>query len=375
MESQKKLLFESMRCNPDRRPSLKAAMTEFEAKARKCYSTEFNNIDTDAFAEMMLTDAFFIIHTFISFDRWCKNPDDPEVQGEPIFKTPWTQGNICEDLLMLENQLPFFILVQVYAILTNESANCLKKLAMQFFEQVELGRGGCGGDDSEKVADNPKHLLDLFHSSFVVVVDKSKMQKPTKIKDDKSKMQKPKIKTKYWVSNASALRSNGVSFIGTNKGNPLDIQFNHGIGRLRVPTLCINDRTATVLKNLVAYEQGSRLPNPYFTCLAIFFSNIALNADDIKLLRKADIINHQPADDEAIVLLLQQLNKASQNGFKDCLIKHHLQLIERYLLSGRARVMSFVRQKGGVENLLFHLSMFFCFTLLFDLIGYGLGVR
>nr|GMD28925.1 UPF0481 protein At3g47200-like [Ipomoea batatas] len=325
MESQKKELLASLRCNLDRRLSLTTAMTELEAKARRCYSTKLNHIHSDTFRKMMLTDAFFIIHTFLSFDHWCNHPDDEELQRQPILTTPWRQANICEDLLMLENQVPFFILVKVYAILTNnesneESENCLKKLAMQFFEQVELGRSG--GDDSEKVAENPKHLLDLFHSSFVVAV-----LPPV-----------PIMKTNYWVRSASALSSNGVSFKGTNKGNPLDINFNYYIGRLTVPTLCINDRTVPVLKNLLAYEQVSLLPNPNFTCLAIFFSNIAPNADDIKLLRETDIINHQPADDGAVVLLLQQLYKASQNGFSACLIKHHLQLIDRYLISYQAKI-------------------------------------
>nr|GMC84147.1 UPF0481 protein At3g47200-like [Ipomoea batatas]GMD28820.1 UPF0481 protein At3g47200-like [Ipomoea batatas] len=356
MECKKKLLFTSLRIDPKCQSSLTAAMTEFEAKARKCYSTKFNNIDTNTFRDMMLIDAFFIIHTLISFDRWCKNLDDLKLQREPIFKTPWRQGNICEDLLMLENQVPFFILVQVYAILTNESneeesRNCLKKLAMQFFKQVELGRSGGGGDDFDSetvtaVADNPKHLLDLFHSSFVVAEDKRKTRKRNNINTNTS--------SKYWVSSASALRSNGVKFIATKKGNPLDIQFNRYLGHLRVPTLCINDTTATVLKNLVAYEQGSRLPNPYFTTLAIFFSNIAPNADDIKLLREAHIINHQfqSAGDGAVVLLLQQLYKASRNGLNNaCLIKHHLQLIDRYLISGQAQVMSFLRKRGGAAQL------------------------
>ncbi|XP_031123424.1 uncharacterized protein LOC116026114 [Ipomoea triloba] len=382
MESQKKLLFESMRCNPDRRLSLTAAMTEFEAKARKCYSTKFNNIDADTFREMMLIDAFFIIHTFLSFDRWCKNPDDGELQRQPIFGTAWRQGNICQDLLMLENQVPFFILVKVYAILTNESnegesGNCLKKLAMQFFKQVEFGR--IGGGDSVTIAEDPKHLLDLFHSSFVVAVDKRKTQKLKKVNTTSSSSSSSslpllKMKTNCWVNSASELSSNGVKFIGTKKGNPLDIQFVNFIGHLRVPTLCINDTTVTVLKNLVAYEQGSPLTNPYFTTLAIFFSNIAPTPDDIKLLREENIINHQPADDGEVVLLLQQLNKASQkNGFNACLIKHHLQLLDRYLLSGQSRVISVVRKRGGVDNLIFHLLMFLFLTIIFSLVGNALG--
>ncbi|XP_031121224.1 UPF0481 protein At3g47200-like [Ipomoea triloba] len=359
MESQKEKLLRT-RCKDDQRLSLTAAMTtEFEAKARRCYSSKFKTIHTDTFRKMMLTDAFFIIHTFLSYDRWCKNPGDPKLQGNPILTTPWRQGNICEDLLMLENQVPFFILVKVYAILTNEeeSENCLKKLAMQFFKQVEFGRAG--GDSVEvTLADNPKHLLDLFHRSFVVVVEdrtSSSSSRPV-----------PIMETNYWVRRASALSSNGLSFIGTNKGNPLDIKVSDYIGRLRVPTLCINDRTVTVLKNLVAYEQGSPLTNPYFTTLAIFFFNIAPNAEEIKLLREADIINHQLEDDGAAALLLKQLYEASQNCFNACLIKRHLQLIEEYHISYIAWVKSsLMKMIGGAATKLVCQAVVFLIAIFF----------
>nr|GMC80002.1 UPF0481 protein At3g47200-like [Ipomoea batatas]GMC94123.1 UPF0481 protein At3g47200-like [Ipomoea batatas] len=417
MESQKKQLLPSLLvCNISEEMcgQLTAAMKELEAEARRCYSSTSNHIHSDTFREMMLTDAAFIIHTFRCFDTWCKNPSDPKLQCNSILNTPWNAPNVCEDLLMLENQLPFFVLVKVYAILTNESneeksENSLKKLAMQFFTLVELGRADKDEDeeedeeeedDSVSVANKPKHLLDLFHSSFAVAKAKKKDAKAARkkkdakaarekqdyIKDDKSKkMQKRKkqkrkkmntsssslsslselrMKTKYWVRSASALRSKGVKFIGINEGNPLDIQFNLLTGDLRVPTLCLNDKTATVLKNLVAYEQVSHLPNPYFTCLAIFFSNLAPTVDDIKLLREANIINHQP-DDGALVLLLRQLYKASHNGFNACLINHHLKRIDRYLISFQARVKIFLTQKGGVANLVRQMIVSIIVSLFF----------
>nr|GLL34320.1 putative UPF0481 protein At3g02645 [Ipomoea trifida] len=187
MESQKKQLLASEEmcghvCQ------LRAAMKELEGEARRWYSSMSNHIHSDTFREMMLTDAAFIIHTFRCFDRWCKNPGDPKLQDNAILNTPWNAPNVCEDLLMLENQLPFFVLVKVYAILTNEekSENSLKKLAMQFFTLVELGRADNeeDEDDSVSVANKPKHLLDFFHSSFAVAKPKKKDAKAAREKKD-----------------------------------------------------------------------------------------------------------------------------------------------------------------------------------------------
>lgn len=259
---------------------------------------------------------------------------------------------------MLENQLPFFILAQVFAILTNESSNCLKKLAIQFFKQVHFGKVAITADNSRfQPPDNPKHLLDLFHSSFVQEDKRKRWQKP-------NKSSSLRMETNYWVSNSSALCDDGVQFIAT-EGNPLDIEFSW-LGCLVIPTFCINDRTIRVLKNLLAYEQESRLAAPYFTCVAVFFSNIATSPKDVKFLRKTGIIQHQPAEDEKVVLLLQQLYKLAEYNFNDCLIKPQVQRIHKFVTSRRGGFMVLVRREavaGIIRFVVLFVTLFFSLSL------------
>nr|GLL33617.1 uncharacterized protein LOC109156328 [Ipomoea trifida] len=244
---------------------------------------------------------------------------------------------ICEDLLMLENQVPFFILAKVYVVLTdNESADCLKKLALQFFKQVPLiGKVA----ESCRSPENPKHLLDLFHSSFVNQIDRGK-HSPS------SSSSSHKMGTKFWVDNASTLRSKGVTFIARDREArlPLDIEFSW-LGLLRIPTFYMDERIARVLKNLLAYEQGSPQVKPYFSCVAVFFSNIATTKRDVKFLKEAGIIQHQLHSDKKVVSLLQVLYEAVEfSSDQDFLLKCEVERINRYAASVPGKFISYVKR-------------------------------
>lgn len=139
------------------------------------------------------------------------------------------------------------------------------------------------------------------------------------------------METKYWVNNYSALCSTGVQFIG-KEGNPLDIEFNW-LGQLRIPTLYLDNKTIGILMKLVAYEQGSRQLKPYFTSLAIFFSNIATSPEDVRILRGAGIIHYQAADDQTVLLFLQKLYKATAYSSNDCLIKYQVRRLNLFATS------------------------------------------
>uniref|UniRef100_A0A6N2MTL1 Uncharacterized protein n=1 Tax=Salix viminalis TaxID=40686 RepID=A0A6N2MTL1_SALVM len=76
---------------------------EKEAYIRACYSENFNEIESSDFIEMILLDAVFII-------EFLKDSND----GHSPNLKPWMIFDIREDLMLLENQLPFFIIEEIY---------------------------------------------------------------------------------------------------------------------------------------------------------------------------------------------------------------------------------------------------------------------
>nr|TKR75453.1 hypothetical protein D5086_0000285210 [Populus alba] len=75
-----------------------------EKNIRQYYSKNFDKIGGMDFIEMILLDAVFII-------EFLKESND--VDG-PKNIEPWMMSDIKEDLKLLENQLPFFIIEEIY---------------------------------------------------------------------------------------------------------------------------------------------------------------------------------------------------------------------------------------------------------------------
>ncbi|CAL8105027.1 unnamed protein product [Prunus armeniaca] len=79
-----------------------------EARLRSYYA-DFIEFDSDEFVRIILVDAAFIIEfllrkCFLGFNH----------ENDYIFEKPWMKRDISPDLRMLENQLPFFILKDLF---------------------------------------------------------------------------------------------------------------------------------------------------------------------------------------------------------------------------------------------------------------------
>uniref|UniRef100_A0A5B7AMN1 Uncharacterized protein n=1 Tax=Davidia involucrata TaxID=16924 RepID=A0A5B7AMN1_DAVIN len=85
-------------------------MKKLEDIIRQRYA-ETIKLDSDEFVMMILVDAGFIIELLRRYFFWDrKEQNHLEVQNEPLLYNSLQLDNICHDLLLLENQLPFFVL-------------------------------------------------------------------------------------------------------------------------------------------------------------------------------------------------------------------------------------------------------------------------
>ncbi|KAG2406161.1 UPF0481 protein [Vigna angularis] len=136
------------------------ALAPLESKARECYS-ETIPLDSHDFIQMMILDGCFIVELFrkvvglVPFER-----------DDPLVTMAWILPFFYRDFLKLENQIPFFVLNQLFQVtkLPGEKSTWnLSTLAMMFFNN-SLQRP----DDVSGWANvNGKHLLDLVRSSFI----------------------------------------------------------------------------------------------------------------------------------------------------------------------------------------------------------------
>ncbi|KAA8522915.1 hypothetical protein F0562_009338 [Nyssa sinensis] len=306
--------------------SLVDAMKELEGKTRECYSEEFKDIQSDDFARMVVVDGCFIVELLRLSDKYFKN----ELADDPIFATCAMPINLGRDLLMLENQLPLFVLQKLYNLTRpggegitrdeksrrdQEAITSVNKLALKFFEPLRLGKDVIATENCDVASEYP-HLLALFHSSFAPTArhPPPPPPRPTTTTTTTTSTTRNENLTMYrtfvgkgWVHSAKSLGNTGVRFRAkSGTGNVLDIEFKKKVLEFR--TLFIDDSTTAVLRNLLVYEQYNRCAPSYFSSLAVLLNNIVDKPDDVAILKQSGIIWGQCGDEE-LVNLIKSLTK------------------------------------------------------------------
>jgi len=183
------------------------AIRELEGRARRYYAEPIS-LTTDEFVEMMLLDGCFIIELFRKFARTDLRGD----QCDPIFRLDWMFFNLKRDLLLFENQIPFFLLTKLLEIteVPNQQDNLID-LAVLFFQVSLLPFGRRISASSHESFIDIEHLLALLYKSVT--------PPSVKIEDTKEKLNS--------IPSATELQEAGVKFKKLENGSFFDIKFNN----------------------------------------------------------------------------------------------------------------------------------------------------
>ncbi|URD94798.1 UPF0481 protein [Musa troglodytarum] len=99
-----------------------------EAEPR-AYKPRIVSLGSNEFVEMMLLDGCFVIEIIIS---WVKGVSEVNVGQNTIKNTIRSLFAVAQDMLLLENQLPFFLLDCLYDIAFPGDAGGLTELTQEF---------------------------------------------------------------------------------------------------------------------------------------------------------------------------------------------------------------------------------------------------
>lgn len=260
-------------------------LKESELRLRNCYA-ETINFSSNDFVKMILLDATFIIMLFL---KHCCG--DSRNNKDRIYNKPMMILDIRFDLLLLENQIPFFILEDLF-VLSNIPGRLegfsLVKLVYEFF------RSGWDSWVKEDVLER--------HSSFKIehILHFLRIcQQPLELP--------PQRELKMLVvPSITHLYRAGVKFQLSSSKNVLDIKFKNGI--LEIPRLQIVDQTEILLRNLQAFEQCHCLDNytgDYIAMMAMLVNA----ANDVELLSRCGIIENWLRSNEALAALFRDIEK------------------------------------------------------------------
>ncbi|KAF5933849.1 hypothetical protein HYC85_030020 [Camellia sinensis] len=143
-----------------------SSMLPLANDTKKCYDKPIEGLTKSQFVEMMLLDACFILELLRgSANGWerCGYASDPLV----VFNLRGFIPFIQQDLLMLENQLPFSVLHKFFTIIWDERANheSIVELVLKFFDPLFPGISKNLSRHS-KPNETPLHILDIVRMSL-----------------------------------------------------------------------------------------------------------------------------------------------------------------------------------------------------------------
>lgn len=261
-------------------------LRELEEKAHDCYAKSML-LDRDTFVEMMLLDGCFIIELLRKYYfSYLRDKNDP------IFQFDRTLSQIRHDLILFENQLPFFVLNQL-------------------FEMTKM----------EDPDDNMAYLILLFVDDLLPWLDAPKLVPKSGILDADHLLghvyqslfpfsTKPFVENDGYkgsnlvhINSTSELKEAGIQFKGSK-----EVKFDDRI--LELPIWNVSDKTESLLRNLIAYEQCLPNHHPKFVTDYTYFMHCLVNSTkDIEILRHYGVIRNMLGGDDMVFRMFNGLGR------------------------------------------------------------------
>ncbi|XP_052174621.1 putative UPF0481 protein At3g02645 isoform X2 [Diospyros lotus] len=263
--------------------------------------------DNKKFAEMMFIDSCFLIQ----FMNSCVYPEKNNIKI-----TYLETSLIMRDIMLLENQLPFKILIELMNLssrfkdgIGDKMINEFIKLIMNDFCTEEAPRrktcfGFCKTNSKSKATTKEKkkpiHLLELVQTKFV---DDEEIRNGTRKKPSSN-----------WCSYRSVkeLKSVGIHLQCSEKSRRFsDITFDYMLlyGRLSLPHITIDDGTKSLLLNLVAFEACDTQSNFGVSSYVYFMDTLIDHAEDVKELRSKGVILNLLGSDQQVADLFNEISE------------------------------------------------------------------
>ncbi|KAL7126223.1 hypothetical protein ABFS83_14G171300 [Erythranthe nasuta] len=267
-----------------------------EERARRCYEEEtLVGLGKDDFVLMLLLDGIFILEFFRRY-----NEDDErkltnkEKDNDVIFRFGNVKNYVLNDLVLFENQIPFFVLEKLLQLSKTRDKN---EVADLFWPLVSKSAQKSLQDCSITNSNNPPpHLLGFVH--YVESLQFS----PNLYANNEMKN----------INSAMELNEAGIIFKKREEeGSFLDIKFEKN--KIYVPILAIADLTESNWRNLIAYEHYLPCRNQRkYTDYMYFMHCLIHDPRDAKLLRRCGVISTWAGGDEMVYRLMKQMGNNVQ---------------------------------------------------------------
>ncbi|KAG2297377.1 hypothetical protein Bca4012_001124 [Brassica carinata] len=325
------------------------AVSELEPVIRDSYSENLD-LSKEKLTKVMILDGCFILMLFLVVSKKIKyrKPNDP------IFKLRWILPTLRSDLLLLENQVPLFLLNKILEISKLAPSTSLNEMAFTFFN-LSLRKPQAFWDKHKNI--QAHHLLDLIRKTFIPIRsppttqrqccidisscpwEKSTLQNTclTKIcrskESDGAQTTPPPSPFLGLIVSAKKLRLRGIKFKRRkNVDTPLDISFKNGL--LEIPLLVFDDFISTVLINCIAFEQFNMKCSTEITSYVIFMGCLINIEEDATFLVEKGIIENYFGTGEQVSLFFKNIGKDISISISKSYLSKVFERVNKYTSQG-----------------------------------------
>ncbi|XP_010541295.1 PREDICTED: UPF0481 protein At3g47200-like [Tarenaya hassleriana] len=287
---------------------LVAAVSDLEEQIRGSYSENLTEFDSENLINMMVLDGCFVLTLFSVVAGKVRYRE----VNDPIFRIPWLLPAIRTDLLLLENQVPFFLLQTLFekSKLVSPSTG-LNEIAFVFFSySIEKPNEFWSRHHNL----DAKHLLDLIRKTFIPFSSRDQTPQHSSIGIDCDSKEESETETPKdccfksicgskgetspdsrpfhrLILSAKKLHLRGIKFRPKkNADTLLDIRYDNGI--LQIPPLRVDDFINSMLLNFVAFEQFNTDSTSHITSYVVFLGCLINSEVDATFLTERGIVEN-----------------------------------------------------------------------------------
>ncbi|TYJ11430.1 hypothetical protein E1A91_A11G275700v1 [Gossypium mustelinum] len=334
MESEKLHYLDSIRQQTEGLEHYITAYMSIEQFVWDSYA-EHDHKERDKFGAIIVLDGLFVVQLF-------RKVMDPKLREEndALFKQNLNLSIVAQDLLLLENQLPFRVL-EMFGSKFGIDGAALRKEALNFFSETEPRQRMLYEDDlipmfnkEKNIIRNDEHLLGLVHDNWIPqqpqpqpksepdpshVIETSgleetnsqrsfsKKRRQTEGSRKKSPVRKVKRRVpRLVIRSATELSERGIRFRKSFGSCLFNIQFERGI--LFIPTLIVDHDTERMFRNLIAYEQFKHDISIVMD-YAKFLDCLINYADNVALLCDCGVIENRLGSNDDVAKMINKLNE------------------------------------------------------------------
>ncbi|KAE9594001.1 hypothetical protein Lalb_Chr18g0049001 [Lupinus albus] len=278
-----------------------------EEDIRCCYSENIEQ-SSDDFVRIILIDACFIIEYFLRSLEW--------PQEDPLLSKPWLRCDVKLDLILLENQLPWFVLEDLFNLTEPGCLNCENHGQVSSFIDVAFHYFRVNFLQSifPSGANNTKFTLHYFHEHY-----KQYIMKPDEVSmqlhnltdllrifylppDRLPRRRKETVKHLY---SASQLVEAGVKLHVGEEKSILELQFTKGV--FTIPRFEVCHWTEILIRNVIAFEQCHYPFQTYITDYIILLDFLIDTSLDVDTLVDKGIMVNTLGDSNAVANMVNNL--------------------------------------------------------------------